>query len=81
MATLWEDVVGHTAYDLEEMRDSLLEEVKDCTPRQLVDKVIRNTLAIIEDQYNIISKGACNSDGTPFYASGLSEEYWRIVNT
>lgn len=81
MATLWEDVVGHTAYDLQEMAEAILEEAKTTSPRDLVNKAIRNTLAHMEEKYDIIAKGACNSDGTSFYATDIGEEFWRVVNT
>lgn len=81
MATLWEDVVGHTAYDLQEMAEAILEEAKTTPPRDLVNKAIRNTLDHMEEKYDIIAKGACNSDGTPFYATDIGEEFWRVINT
>lgn len=81
MATLWEDVVGHSVYDLQEKRELVLKECETMTPANIFDAAVMYTLTHIENKYDVIAKGACNSDGSPFYASDMAKEYFRVVNT
>jgi len=81
MATLWDDVVGHSAYDLKEKRELVLSDCATMSPAQVFDAAVIYTINHIESKYDIIAKGICNSDGSPFYATDMAEEYFRLVNT
>jgi len=81
MASLEDDVVSHIAWDLYELRNTLIkDELHKLTPVQLVDAAISRTTTAIQRSFELEAKGVCESNGDPHYCVDISTYYWDIVN-
>lgn len=81
MASLEEDVVSHIAFDLYQLRNTLInDELHKLTPVELVDKAIGMTTETIQKSFKLEAIGACESNGDPHYCADIATHYWDIVN-
>lgn len=81
MASLEDDVVSHAAYDLYQIRNTLInDELHKLTPVQLVDEAITRTTEALQRSFQLEAKGACESNGDPHYCANIATYYWEIVN-
>lgn len=79
MASLRDDVLKIICDDLHDLHTSMMDQVDELSPSELVARTIMGTANAIENRYTLASIGACESNGDPHYSTGIGLHYWGEV--